>query len=224
MSRTMGTNIITGSSGFIGTKLAKQLGAYLIDKVTEDDLEDCYLPPANTIYHLAALTSVQESWKFPIDYSKDFTNLVRLVKIYPNAKIIYAQSASSINPASPYGFSKWICGEYLKRFHKDYVICIFPNVWGGGKGVVDSFKDKNEVTIYGDGLQVRDFVHVDDIVEGLLLAKDWKCGEYSMGSGIGTRIIDLAKGKKINFAPALKETRESILSNTTPNWSPKIKI
>jgi UDP-glucose 4-epimerase len=80
------------------------------------------------------------------------------------------------------------------------------------------------VTIYGDGLQTRDFVYVDDIVRGLILAQQWEKGEYFMGSEKGTNILSLSEGKIVNFAPARKETRESILPNTTPDWSPIIDV
>lgn len=153
--------------------------------------------------------------------------VVRLVHRYPNAKLIFAQSGATENPSSsPYAFSKWACGEYIKRFHNNYVICVFPNVYGveGAKGVVDLFKGKDEVTVFGDGKQIRDFVHVDDIIEGLLLAQNWPVGEYFMGSGIGTKVKDLTAGKKVIYAPARKEQRESILPNTTPNWRPKINV
>jgi len=214
----METYLITGHKGWIGSKLFEKVKAVGIDLKDSQDLRSCILPDVDVIYHLAANTSVEESWRIPNLYMRDLEVMATLVDRYPKAKIIYAQSASSLDIQSPYGFSKWACGEYLKKFHKNYVICTFPNVYGGGKGVVDIFKDKEEVTIYGDGLQVRDFVHIDDIIKGLILAKDWAVGEYSMGSGKGTRILDLAKGKKINFLPARSEIRESILPNTTPNW------
>ena len=53
----------------------------------------------------------------------------RIVKEYPEARIIYTAS-SATKETSPYGFSKWASGEYIKNFHKNYVICILPNVYG----------------------------------------------------------------------------------------------
>ncbi len=218
--------LITGYLGFIGTKLWDKLPLAIgIDKKSDDDLLNCPLPKdIDLIYHLAAETSVEDSWTDPLKDSYNFNMTVRLCQEYPNAQIIFAQSAASLEASSPYGFSKHISGEYLKKFHKNYVICTFPNVFGGGKGVVDAFKSKDEVTIYGDGEQVRDFVHVDDIIRGLLEAPTWPMGEYSMGSGKGTRIKDLALGKRIIKAPARKEVRESILPNTTPSWTPTINV
>lgn len=218
--------LITGSSGFIGSRLSKRFDHYVpLDLKIGLNILDCVLPKnIDFIYHLAAQTSVEESWNDPLLDSYNLNMVVRLIKEYPQSKIIFAQSAAAKEHSSPYGFSKWASGEYLKQFHNNYVICTFPNVYGGGKGVVDLFKGKDEVTIYGDGEQIRDFVHVDDIIEGLILAKDWLVGEYSMGSGKGTKIKDLAIGKRITFAPERKEIKESILENSTPNWYPKINV
>ena len=140
---------------------------------------------------------------------------VRLVSTYPDAKIIYTNSAAAQDPQSPYGFlSKYAAGEYLKRFHANSVICTLPNVYGpGSRSVVDIFKGRDEVTIYGDGLQLRDYVHVDDIVRGLMLAHGCRqAGEYFLGSGIATDLLQLAGTKKVNFAPARKEARKSVPS------------
>lgn len=219
--------LITGYKGQIGSRLAKRIGEYVgIDLKDGMNVITCELPKdIDVIYHLAAQSSVEASWHDPVYDADNLRMVARLVKEYPNAKIIYANSAAAQDPKSPYGFSKWACGEYLKKFHKNYVSCVFPNVYGGSdKSVVDIFNGKDEVIVYGDGLQVRDYVHVDDIVEGLLLAQNWPVGEFFMGSGIPTTVLELAKGKKINFAPARKEARESVLPNTTPNWSPKIKV
>lgn len=218
--------LITGYKGFIGSKLSKKLDNFIgIDLKDGLDLLTCPLPNnIDLVYHLASQTSVESSWQDPIHDLKSIQLTARLVKEYPNTKIIYVNSCAAIDPKTPYGFSKKMSFEYLKTFHDSWVSCVLPNVYGGGNGVIDLFKDKDEVTIYGDGLAVRDYVHVDDIIEGLLLAKEWDCGEYYMGSGIGTTVLELAKDKKINFAPPRKEEREVILQNTTPNWIPKIKL
>lgn len=219
--------LLTGNRGMIGKKLRPQLDCLCLDLVSGGNVITSDLPEVDTIYHLAAQTSVESSWFDPVHDSDNLKMVVRLVHKYPNAKIIFAQSGAIADPsASPYAFSKWACGEYLKRFHKNYVICVFPNVYGveGSKGVVDLFKGKDEVTVYGDGEQTRDFVHVDDIIKGLLQAQNWATGEYFMGSGKGTRIKDLATGKRIIWADARKEQRESVLPNTTPDWKPEINV
>ena len=221
--------LCTGHRGYIGSLLFEKFdsNAIGIDLKEGYNLLTCDLPKnVDVIYHLAAQSSVESSWHDPVHDADNLRMTIRLVKKYPNARIIYANSAAAKPPImSPYGFSKWASGEYIKTFHKDYVICTFPNVYGrNDKSVVDKFKNSEDVVIYGDGLQLRDYVHVDDIVEGLLLAIDWPKGEYEMGSGIKTSVLDLAKGKKITFAPARKEARESILTNNTSNWRSTTKV
>ena len=130
-----------------------------------------------------------------------------------------------MDKASPYGFSKWAAGEYLKTFHKNTVNCIFPNIYGpGSRSVVDIFKGKDEVTVYGTGEQTRDYVHVADIVDGLMRAASLKPGDYFMGSGKSTSVLELAEGKKINFEPAKQEAFEVTVPNTMPDWEPLIDV
>lgn len=217
--------LITGHRGFIGTRLFAKIGGRGIDVREGYNLLTCKLPEADIIYHLAAQSDVMASWDDPLHDLDNIRITARLVQEYPNAKIIYANSCAAVDKASPYGFSKWAAGEYLKAFHKNVVNCIFPNIYGeGSRSVVDLFKGKDEVTVYGDGLQTRDYVHVDDIVQGLSQAKEWDAGDYYMGSGISTNVLALAEGKRINFAPARKEAYEVIVPNTTPNWKPTINV
>jgi UDP-glucose 4-epimerase len=217
--------LLTGSDGFIGSRLKKKFpDAICIDKKSGNDLMVCPLPQADIIYHLAAQAFVEPSWQHPVFTLFNLQMTARLAHTYPNAKIIYANTSASKN-SSPYGFSKKSSSEYLKAFHSNVVDLILPNVYGEGSGrVVDIFKGQDEVTIYGDGKQVRDYVYVDDIVDALVKAKDWEAGEYSLGSNKGTTLLQLAKGKKITFESARKEDREVIVPNTTPNWKPKIKV
>jgi nucleoside-diphosphate-sugar epimerase len=52
------------------------------------------------------------------------------------------------------------------------------------------------LTVYGDGLQLRDYVHVDDVVRALmrlLEAPESHARVYNVGSGEGTRLIDVAQ-------------------------------
>lgn len=219
--------LITGSRGFIGKRLYKELkGALGIDIRSGLNLLTTSLPRnVDTIYHLAAQSDVQASWRDPLHDLDNIRITARLVHTYPDAKIIYANSCASIDKESPYGFSKWASAEYLKKFHKNYVDCVFPNIYGeGSRSVVDIFKGKDKVRVYGNGRQTRDYVHVDDIVRGLLKAKDWKKGTYFMGSGKSTTVLELAKGKEIIFAPARKEAFEVTVPNTTPDWTPEIKL
>lgn len=219
--------LITGSQGFIGTKLSEYFpDAFGVDIKTGENLLSCSLPEVNLIYHLAAQTSVEASWEDPVTDSYNISMVARLVKEYPNARIIYTDSAASLDRQSPYGFSKWAAAQYLKQFHQNYVICQLPNVYGpGSHSVVDIFKNNIEITLYGEGKNIRDYVHVEDIVNGILKAAFWEKGEYQLGTGKGTAVRDLLRPHhKVTYAPARKESPRSVLKNTTPNWEPQMTL
>lgn len=218
--------LITGHKGFIGKHLAARLpDAIGIDIKEGLNLLTCPLPKADVVYHLAAQSDVVPSWEDPLHDLDNIRLTARLVHAYPSAKIIYANSAASKNKNSPYGFSKWASAEYLKRFHSNYVICTLPNVYGeGSRSVVDKFKERATVEIYGDGTQTRSYVHVDDIVQAFVKAQEWRVGEYELGNGIATSVLDLAKDKAKLFKEPKKEDKDVVLRNTTSNWTPQINL
>ena len=85
-----------------------------------------------------------------------------------------------------------ICATILRLF----------NVYGNGQsseyaGVITQFKEKmnnnSPLTIYGDGSAVRDFVHVDDVTDAIILATTHQNSTYNIASGTSTSILDLAK-------------------------------
>ena len=108
-------------------------------------------------------------------------------------------------PGSPYGIAK-LCGEeYLAGFNRIHgmsnVVARLGNVFGPRQspslegGVVSIFLDRlrraEQATIFGDGLQVRDFVFVGDVVAALLAAADHEGGVFNIGSGAETTVLDL---------------------------------
>lgn len=228
--------MITGAQGFVGSRLINKihkLGYEImaVDSKTGGGLLYCALPlewQPDIIYHLAAHKSVEESWQHPRLYTENLLMVQRLVERYPDAKIIHASSCAGDWPvSSPYGFMKFAASKYLEAFHKNYVDLVFPNIFGGlqkQNSVVDIFKHTPRLVV-DDPKIIRDYVHVDDIVEGLLKAQNWPTGRYSMGSDKGTSTLELAKatGKPFelgNPRSGGKEPPESIVPNNTPDWKP----
>lgn len=95
---------------------------------------------------------------------------------------------------------------YRRLFGIRYAVARITNPYGPGQpagrtayGVINrmihlAIADR-PLTIYGDGGQLRDYVHVDDVVAALLLlaSSDQADGRvYNVGSGTGTRLVDLA--------------------------------
>jgi nucleoside-diphosphate-sugar epimerase len=215
--------LVTGHRGFIGARLFALLpGAVGIDVREGRNLLTCGLPTgAVLVYHLAAQSDVMASWDDPLHDLENVRITARLVHAYPDARIVYANSCAAVGPETPYGFSKKVSADYLKTFHRDYVNCVFPNVFGeGGRSVVDKFAKSDDVHIFGDGEQTRDFVHVDDIAAGLVMAQHWPKGEYFMGSGHSVTVNELARGKRVTYLNARREPRQVLVPNTTPDWAP----
>ncbi|NQW17472.1 MAG: GDP-mannose 4,6-dehydratase [Chloroflexi bacterium] len=110
-------------------------------------------------------------------------------------------------PESPYAASKLAAegylGTYKAAYGLDYSIVRLGNVYGprqephGEAGVIAIFARamlaRDQVKIFGDGEDERDYVYVSDIVEGFLKAAE-KGGStvYNLGSGIGTNVNELA--------------------------------
>jgi UDP-glucose 4-epimerase len=108
-------------------------------------------------------------------------------------------------PGSPYGIAK-LCGEeYLGGFNRIHgttnVVARLGNVFGPRQspslegGVVSIFLDRmargEETVIFGDGLQVRDFIYVGDVVDALLAAAGHPGGIFNVGTGIETTVLEL---------------------------------
>ncbi|WP_214480831.1 NAD-dependent epimerase/dehydratase family protein [Bacillus sp. SM2101] len=122
---------------------------------------------------------------------KGSLNVIEAAKRFKVQKIIFASSAAvygetqylpidiyhPTKPQSPYGLSKWTTEEYLKMASKYYgvkfSILRYSNVYGprqnylGEGGVVAIFANQmsnhEEINIYGDGEQTRDFIYVKDV-------------------------------------------------------------
>ncbi len=225
--------LITGHKGYIGSKLFLKLkdchNVFGVDLKDNKDILLSDLPEVDIIYHLAGQVDVQNSIKDPLfDARNNILTMVKLIKRYPKAKIIYTSSAASIDPKSPYGLSKKTAGEYLKMLHNNFVVCYLPNIYGGGKkkGVVKRFIEDEKPKLFG-GNQTRTFIHLFDIINALDLSKEWKAGEYFLGNGNDISLLDLinATGKEYTKWPALKgEIERSRMENNTPNWEPYINI
>jgi len=126
-------------------------------------------------------------------------------------------------PVSPYAISKLAGEEYIAGWNRlhgtSHVVLRLANVYGPRQmpalegGVVAVFLDRlargETCSIYGDGAQVRDFVHVSDVAAAFLRAAETGTGIYNVGTGVATTVLDLYRlcaaaagvGAEPNFAP-----------------------
>jgi UDP-glucose 4-epimerase len=116
--------------------------------------------------------------------------------VYGDEPTLPKNESSLTKPISPYGYEKLISEYYMKLYNDLYgietIILRYFNVYGKGQvstndysGVISKFSNNFErnipSSIYGDGDQYRDFIHVNDVVKANISAMNT--------SGIGGEIF-----------------------------------
>ena len=171
---------------------------------------------------------------------------------YGEPDYVPTDEAHPLNPHDPYGASKVAFELYLQTwfnlYRMPYTIFRYPNVYGprqdpfGESAVIAIFAGRMlrglEVTIFGGGEQVRDFVFVGDIVQANLMATEQSANRaYNLGHGAGVSVNDIygSLAEIIEYerppvhAPArLGEIARSVLWSerirTDWGWRPEVSL
>ncbi|MCE9626163.1 MAG: NAD-dependent epimerase/dehydratase family protein [Deltaproteobacteria bacterium] len=194
-------------------------------------------------------------------------NLLEAARKHGVKKVVFASSGGAIygeqiaypadeshptQPASPYGITKLLGEKYLHFYQETYgidsVALRYANVYGprqnphGEAGVVAIFVTKllkgETPVINGDGLQTRDYVFVEDVVQANLAAlRPGVRGIYNVGTGIETNVVEIYQNLAAAVglqAPAQHgpakagEQRRSVISygkiQKELGWSPKFSL
>jgi len=172
--------------------------------------------------------------------------------VYGEPERIPSPETLPTRPICPYGVSK-LSGEhylyyYSRIFGFRYVALRYANVYGprqdphGEAGVIAIFSQKllrgEECTIFGDGLQTRDYVFVGDVVRANVaaLAAD-HCGAVNIGTGHETNVVELFQHIKARVGGTGKarhvdakdgEVRRSALDASLARhvlgWAPEVPL
>ncbi len=192
--------------------------------ITDKECIERLVPQVNAIIHLAAKINVDESIARPeVFYETNVLGTMHLLNwaVKHNVRFILSSTCevygggeildehSILNPRSPYAASKAAADRMAYAYSQTFklpVDIVRPfNVFGplqkeGSFGAVipkffKSVMHGEEVTIFGDGKQSRDFVYVEDVVNAyvhILKAKKTNlCDIYTFGSGAATTVIDI---------------------------------
>ncbi len=160
-----------------------------------------------------------------------------------------------IDPESPYGCSKYVADSYFLDYHRTYgtktivfrCSCMYGEMQksledqGWISWLVGRIISGKKITIYGDGKQVRDILHIKDVVNAVMKAteqiKTTKGQVFNMGGGIKNSIsllelIDFVQketGKKpvYEFADWRLADQKVYISDTSKakkvfGWEPKV--
>ena len=214
-------NLNTGKKENI-EKISKKIDFFEIDIRDFSAIEDI-LKNIDGIFHEAALASVQDSFRIPDEFFEVNVNgTENIFKIGKKLgiKIVYASSSSIYgnpiripikesdgkNPFNPYAKTKLEGDKLAEKYAKNGLKVIglrYFNVFGPRQskeyaGVIKLFLERIQQglspLINGDGLQVRDFVYVDDVVNANILAMESNIdGEFfNIGTNSTISVLDLA--------------------------------
>ncbi len=238
--------LITGGSGFIGTKLAEinhtmgnqvevwdvltnvesNYSIYNVNLSNEDEITQRlqqFCP--DIIFHCAGSADVRVSVENPkLDFERNVAlthnllfalhklnfHAVKMVflssaAVYGNPVSLPISENALLNPLSPYALHKIMCEEICTYFRKNYGIDVriarIFSAYGNGlkKQIFWDMYQKvvktDELNMFGTGAESRDYIHVDDVVQALMLIARQNKGEhyiYNVANGEEIKIKDIA--------------------------------
>ena len=236
--------------------------------IEEDILLMDKFPDVDYVFHLAAQAGVRASWgkNFERYTRNNIEATQKLLEFYKNLnikKFVYASSSSVygdaelpvredslLKPVSPYGVTKLsgenLCYLYWKNYNVPTVSLRYFTVYGPRQRpdmaihkFVRAILNENEITVFGDGTQTRDFTFIDDVVEAnILAAKSNIIGKvFNVGGGSRISVNELiemmeniiGKKAKVKYVEKQKGDVRDTLANVSKarkkmNWKPKIDI
>lgn len=183
-----------------------------------------FLNPDTVVFHLAASADVGASVVHPrTDFESTLVSFFEVLElarrfgcpfIFPSTGSIFdpgnqqpVDERARVGPSSPYAAAKaageGYCQAYFRSYGLDTRIARLFSVYGIGikkrfliSELVQKIEDNpHEILLRGDGQQVRDYLYVDDVVDGLIAiaAKGAPGEDYNLASGVPIRILDLAR-------------------------------
>lgn len=199
------------------------------------DIERLVPETPDLVYHLGEYSRVEKSLTEPgvvWDLNKVGTFAVLEYVRVRGAKIVYAGSSTKFGDGgmgrdqSPYAWSKATNTELVQNYGAwygvPYAITYFYNVYGPGERagtygtVIEIFKQKRlrgePLTVNAPGTQKRNFTHVDDIVDGLMLVGEKGEGDsFGIGNEQAFTLLEVARmfGGDIVMGPEVAGNRMS---------------
>lgn len=169
--------------------------------------------------------------------------------VYGDSVIFPVNEEIKPQPISPYGVTK-LAAEYLcYLYHVNYslptVSLRYFSVYGPRQRpdmiihkIFTRIMENNEIEIFGDGTQIRDFTYIDDVVwANIIASQNGKNGDvYNIGGGNRIQLIELIKriesimqkNANISFSTVQKgdvyETYANIQHAIDIGWSPSTNI
>jgi len=250
----MGYEVTSLDNYFTGNKKNHVQSVNYIEGNTKDIAKLVKFTP-DMVYHLGEYSRVEQSFgdlEKVWEYNKNGTFAVLEFVRKAGCKILYAGSSTKFGDgglgrsASPYAWTKATNTELVMNygawFNVPYAITYFYNVYGSreiesGKyaTLIALFKEKMRkeevLTVVSPGTQKRNFTHIDDIINGLILVGEEGYGdEFGIGSHEDFSILEVAQmfEGEIEMLPERQGNRmvADVMTSKTEalGWEPKRKL
>jgi UDP-glucose 4-epimerase len=251
---SLGHRVISLDNYFTGSRDNHVAGVEYREGHTKD-VEKLVPEKIDLVFHLGEYARVEKSMEEPNivwDLNKAGTFAVLEFCRKRGCKIVYAGSSTKFSDGglgrdlTPYTWTKATNTEIVKNYGQWYglpfAITYFYNVYGPGEisngpystliGIfMQEFRRGQPLTVVSPGTQVRNFTHVDDIVDGLILVGEKGQGdEHGIGAAEAYSILDVAHlfGGEIMMLPERKGNRMDSVVNTSKvtalGWQQKHKL
>lgn len=235
-----GHRVVSLDNYFAGSKDAHVPGAEYRVGHTKD-IASLIPETPDLIYHLGEYSRVEQSVLEPeVVHDLNTLGTYAVIEYWKSkrCKLLYAGSSTKFGDGgatrdtSPYASTKATNSELVKSVgdHEKlpYAITYFYNVYGPGERtgvygtVIENFKQMyvrgTPITVVAPGTQMRNFTHVDDIVDGLLVIGERGEGdEYGLGNERALSLIDIAHlfgGEVLMLPPRAGNRMQSGLDTT----------
>jgi UDP-glucose 4-epimerase len=257
--------LITGSAGYVGSALIKELTRHddtlytldikplpkelaaktrhIVQDITNlENLKEKLKPlDIDVAVHLAAQITGDPSQiiRINVDGTANLLEALRLkqlkliliastaAQLYRNAQYMPIDEKHPITPVTIYGLSKHLTEEVARFYYRVHSmpIAIFrqTNVYGLAPvqkyTVINKFVEdaltKGRITIHGDGRQVRNFIHIADLVQYYIEAIHYPSPERLAG-----QVFNISGPEECQIKPLA----ETIASHITSKTQKKVEI
>jgi dTDP-glucose 4,6-dehydratase/UDP-glucose 4-epimerase len=193
---------------------------FTIDKINPDFSKIFQQQQFDVCINCSGAANVSDSFERPEnDFTLNVINVFKIIEaircfnakckyitfssaaIYGNPKVLPIKEDSPVKPISPYGWHKWqseiICKEYSTLYNISTIILRIFSVYGDRLkkqifwDVFQKTKTTDRITLFGTGLESRDFIYIDDLMNAInIIIENAKFdGEaINVSSGIETTI------------------------------------
>ncbi len=246
-------NVVSLDNYFVGSE-DNHIAGVEYRKGHTKDIERFVPERPSLVYHLGEYSRVEQSLGEPervLDLNTAGT--IGVVEYWRKrgSKLVYAGSSTKFGDGglgrdqSPYAWTKAINTDLVRNYGEWYklpfAITYFYNVYGPGERagrygtVVEIFRQQwmrnRPLTVRLPGTQERNFTHIDDIVEGLVLVGERGDGdEFGLGAEESYSVLEVARmfGDNIDMLPERAGNRMGAKLDTTKSkaigWKPSRKL